>query len=246
MSALSSSEYLRLLREESSRLRSVRPDDLGLTIPHIEGWTVGAVIGHTGWVARYVALALAASPDQPPRRGDVPEPPIGEEVIDWFAEGIDRLLEIFETFDPTIVVPTFTGPQPGGWWLRRLSQEVSMHRWDVESASGSPRPIDQALAVDGIDEVFETFAPTRLSFETLAGNGEVMHLHATDVEEGEWLVTFEPTEISWTRGHDKGAVAARGPVSDLLLLLWSRLPPSRLELFGDAGLLDRWQAAATF
>jgi hypothetical protein len=29
-------------------------------------------------------------------------------------------------------------------------------------------------------------------------------------------------------------------------LLWSRLPPSRLDTFGDASLLDRWQHAAKF
>jgi hypothetical protein len=41
-------------------------------------------------------------------------------------------------------------------------------------------------------------------------------------------------------------VAARGSTSDLLLLMWSRIPAGRLEVFGDADLLYRWQAAAAF
>ena len=52
--------------------------------------------------------------------------------------------------------------------------------------------------------------------------------------------------VEWQQAHEKGDVAARGPVSDLLLMLWGRIPPSRLQLFGDASLLDRWQAAAKF
>ncbi|MEZ5376686.1 MAG: maleylpyruvate isomerase family mycothiol-dependent enzyme [Acidimicrobiales bacterium] len=246
MPQLSSTEYRQFLSEETTRLRAISPDHLDIDLPHIEGWTVGTVIGHTGWVFRYVTLALAATPDQPPRRADVPEPPLGEAVLDWFADGADALMAAFDAVDLERIVPTFTGPQPARWWLRRLAHETAMHRWDAESAIRSPQPIDPALARDGVDEVFETFAPTRLSFDALAGTGEVIHLHATDIDDGEWLVTLGPTEITWTTGHAKGDVAARGPVSDLLLALWSRLPPSRLELFGDASLLDRWQAATTF
>lgn len=246
MSQLSASEYRRLLGEETDRLRSISADHLEIDLPHIEGWTVGNVIGHTGWVFRYVVAALGSPPDAPPRRSELPEAPGGVEVLDWFAESATVLETQLDTIDPTTVVPTFTGPQPSSWWLRRLTHETAMHRWDAESAIRSPRPIDSVLAADGIDEMLETFAPTRLSFENLAGNGEVVHLHATDIDDGEWLITLGPTEITWSVGHAKGDVAARGPVSDLLLAMWSRIPPSRLELFGDAELLDRWQEATTF
>ncbi len=246
MPQLSSSEYRRLLTQETARLQSISLDHLDMDLPHIEGWTVGAVIGHTGWVFRYVTLALGTTPDQPPRRADVPEPAIGEAVLEWFAESAAGLAAQLDVVDLERVVPTFTGPQPASWWLRRLAHETAMHRWDAESAIRSPQPIDAEQARDGIDEVFETFAPTRLSFEALAGKGEVIHLHATDIDDGEWLITLGPSEISWTTGHAKGDVAARGPVSDLLLAMWSRIPPSRLELFGDASLLDRWQEATTF
>ena len=33
----------------------------------------------------------------------------------------------------------------------------------------------------------------------------------------------------------------RAPASDLLLFLWGRLGHAGAEVFGDAGLLDRWQ-----
>ena len=246
MTRLQDDEYLELLRLETAALAATPPDRLVDQVPHIDGWTVETVIGHTGWVARYVTLALQATPEEPPGRSSVPEPPLGEEVISWFAEATQALLEQFETTDLTTIRPTFTGPQPAAWWLRRLAHETAMHRWDAASASGSAEPIDARLARDGVNEVFEVFASSRLSVEQLGGSGETMHLHATDIDDGEWMVTLGADKIEWRSGHEKAEVAARGTASDLLLMLWSRLPPSRLELFGDAELLSRWQSAATF
>jgi predicted lipid carrier protein YhbT len=42
------------------------------------------------------------------------------------------------------------------------------------------------------------------------------------------------------REHAKGDVAVRAPASDLLLFLWGRIPPDRLEVMGDTALLPRW------
>lgn len=246
MTSLTNADHRHLLQVEAARLSQVEPDHLPLEIPHIDGWTVGSVVGHTGWVLRFAALMLEADPADPPSRSSVPEPPPGEDVIDWFVSGSEELQRQLETVDVEATRPTFTGPQPASWWLRRLGHEVAMHRWDVESAMTSPTPIDARQARDGIDEVLQVFAPHRMQFPTLAGDGETVHLHATDIDDGEWLLTYRSDAVEWIHAHEKGDVAARGAASDLLLLLWSRIPPSRLELFGDATLLDRWQTAATF
>ncbi len=240
-------DYLHQLRVELARMGGISADQLDAPLPHIEGWTVHAVVGHTGWVARWATRCLQTSADDPPRRSEVPEPPPGAEVLSWFAEGVQDLIATVESAD--LAEPlrqTWTGPQPGSWWLRRLAHETAMHRWDAYAAFDSPDPIDSALALDGIDEVFESFAPQRLQFAALASPGKSMHLHSTDVDGGEWMVHFEDDGMRWEHAHAKGDVAARGPVSDLLLMLWSRLPPSRVEVFGDTTILDRWQTAAAF
>ena len=65
--------------------------------------------------------------------------------------------------------------------------------------------------------------------------------NAHDGSEGEWLVIAESDRFDVRREHAKGDVAARASASDLLLFLWGRIPPDRLEVFGDASLLDRWR-----
>ncbi len=244
--SLPRADYLLALQTESARLAGIAPAQLNLALPHIEAWTVHNVIGHTAWVYRWVELLLQAPIDAPPRRSSVPEPPAGADVLHWFAEAAASLLSALDAATPDQMVTTFTGPQPASWWCRRLAHETAMHRWDAEAAFTTPEPIDAALALDGIDEVLEVFVPARMHFDVLAGQGETVHLHATDIEHGEWVLTFGADEVRWEHAHTKADVAARGPVSDLLLMLWGRIPPSRVELFGDSALLDRWQRAATF
>lgn len=239
-------DHLHTVRVEAARLASIGPEHLSLELPHIEAWTVHDVIGHTGWVYRWVELLLHAAIDEPPLPSSVPEPPAGPDVLEWFDEAAGALFPTLEAADPEQLVTTFTGPQPTSWWCRRLAHETSMHRWDVEAAFTTPEPIDPGIARDGIEEVLEIFVPARMQFDTLAGQGETIHLHATDVDHGEWVLTLDAQEVRWEHAHTKADVAARARVSDLLLLLWGRIPPSRLELFGDSELLDRWQRAATF
>lgn len=246
MTSLTPADFRHLYKVESAQLSQTSEDDLALEVAHLEGWTVQSVVGHTGWVLRFANLSLQADPENPPSRASVPEPPPGPEVVEWMAAGAAELSATLDNADLDTIRPTWTGPQPAIWWLRRISHEISMHRWDAESAVASPTPIDARQAVDGVDEVLEVFAPNRTQFAALAGAGESIHLHATDVDEGEWVLRLEPEAIPWEHAHEKCDVAARGTASDLLLMLWGRIPPSRLELFGDASLLDRWQAAATF
>jgi uncharacterized protein (TIGR03083 family) len=209
------------------------------------------VVGHVAWIFRWVSQCLQATPENPPSRSAVGEPPVGTAVLTWYREATELVGSALDRCDLSEVRPSWAGPQNGHWWLRRLSQEVAMHRWDVDAAGGDPQPIDAVLALDGVDEVLEVFVPNRFRFETFAADATgpttpTIHLHATDVDDGEWLLRVGPDSVQWERAHAKGDVAARGRASDLLLALWSRITPDRLEVFGDVGLLERWQQAAKF
>ncbi len=47
--------------------------------------------------------------------------------------------------------------QTAGFWLRRIAHETAIHRRDMESAAREPTPVDDELAVDGIDEALDPF-----------------------------------------------------------------------------------------
>jgi hypothetical protein len=54
--------------------------------------------------------------------------------------------------------------------------------------------------------------------------------------------------ITWRRAHEKSAVAVRGPLTDLLLVIYRRIPARSegIEILGDEQLLDFWLDKVSF
>ena len=238
--------YLSSLRSDAAALLDAAGGGLGAAVPSCPGWDVERLVGHVGrvwrWTAGWVASGSGAPSEDDLR---VERPPAGEAVVEWSRAGLDVLVAALEAGHPPAradaPVTTWAGRQPPLFWPRRMALEAAVHRWDAQLAHGEPAPIDAALAVDGIDEVFDVLLPERHP-EAMTGDGETLHLHATDAE-GEWLVTLTPGHPRVERAHAKGDVAARGPASDLYLFLWNRVPADRLQVFGDDALLARWTAS---
>ena len=93
-----------------------------------------------------------------------------------------------------------------------------------------------------MDELFEVFLGPWAKARGTVGEGESVHLHATDAEDiegGEWTVTFVPDGVDLERAHAKAQMAAKGTASDLLLFAWNRRPVG-LDVFGEPDLLDWW------
>ena len=84
----------------------------------------------------------------------------------------------------------------------------------------------------------------------MLGPGRTIHLHATDADmdtSAEWLVDLTGDTIAWRRVHEKAAVAVRGPLTELLLLVYGRRPAAEdLEILGDRDLFDFWLARTSF
>lgn len=227
------SAYLAALRRDAEALLAAAPGHLDAAVPSCPGWRVERLVGHVGRVYRWTARWVTTGASQ-----DVERPPAGEAVVAWAGEGLAEVVAALEAGDDDRPVATWVGEQPARFWPRRMAVETALHRWDLQAAVGEPEPLDGELAVDGIDEVFDVLLPERAP-EALVGEGETLHLHATDVA-GEWLVTLGAGPPRVERTHAKGDVAVRASASDLLLLLWNRADPERLEVFGDTALLRRW------
>ena len=116
--------------------------------------------------------------------------------------------------------------------------------WDSESAAGREWTIPPDVAIDGIDEFLFDVLPN--AADDVAPLGGTVHIHTTDEGlHGEWLIVVgEDDDLVVTREHAKGSCALRGPAGDVLLVLWRRLPLSRLDVVGDAEVAARFVARA--
>lgn len=231
--------YVALVRAEADALLAAANGQLDEDVPTCPGWSVERLVGHVGRVYRWTAGWVTTGGNT-----DVEKAPAGEAVLDWTATGRDQVISSLLEADLSAAVSTWAGEQPAIFWPRRMAVETALHRWDAETAVGKPpEAIAASLAVDGIDETLDVIVPERRAdnIESLDLTGSSMHLHATDTP-GEWLVTLlaPPRVIEVARIHAKGDVAVRGTASDLLLLLWNRVPHADLKVFGDSSLLDRW------
>ena len=237
--------YLTAVRRDGDLLAATPADVLDTVVPSCPAWTVGQLVGHTGWVYRWVTATLRADPASPPNPKSIEAAPQGTAVLEWYRVALGELLTALGEVDLDRTFKTFAGPQNGHWWARRMAHETSVHRWDRQQALGAATPIETELALDGIDEVLDTYLPRRFDHATFRSQGQTLHLHATDGA-GEWMLTMKPDAVHCQRTHGKGDVALRGSASDLLLFVTSRLDPEQLDTFGQLELAQRWQAAANF
>jgi uncharacterized protein (TIGR03083 family) len=232
-------DYIAHIRADGARLADVADGHLDAQVPSCPEWTVADLVDHVGqvhWFWRQIAGRRAQEVPELNR----PEVPTGDALVPWLRDEVAQVTQVLDDADPAAPVWTWTGQQDDiGWIQRRMAQETAVHRWDGEAAVGSTTPIDAALAVDGIDEFFDVMLPNNATASP--GINGTVHLHCTDID-GEWLVTMDDGNLSVAREHGKGDAAVRGSSSDLLLLLWRRVPPDQLELFGDRATLDRFLA----
>jgi uncharacterized protein (TIGR03083 family) len=235
-------DLLAVLDRAGAATGSIEAGALLLAVPDCPGWTVATVVTHTGELHRWVASIVNDLALTPPSFRSDPVPD-GAALLGYYAQGFQDLRAALVAADLDEPVWTWAGPRPARWWLRRMTHEMTIHAGDVQSAIDGREPVSAPVAVDGIDEFFDVFVAGHFDAAAFGGNGETMHLHATDAS-GEWLVRFDPSSVEVTRQHAKGDVAARATASDLFLYLWGRGDASAFETFGDRSLLDRFQSAA--
>jgi uncharacterized protein (TIGR03083 family) len=241
---MESAVYLATIRDEAVELvAAAERAGLDADVPTCPEWSIADLLAHIGRVHRWATGNAARQPDEGFWAGheiEIPDPPAR---LEWVRAGARALVDALEA-PADRPAWTWMPPHTIGFWQRRQAQETVMHRVDAQAAAGEMRPIDAALASDGIDEWLEIVGSTPWR-EPPKGDGESLHFHCTDVE-GEWIVRLLPEGLEVERVHAKGDVAARGTASDLLCWLQGRGALDRFEVLGDAGLLERWREVATF
>lgn len=217
-------------------------------VPTCPEWTLRELIRHLGHAYYWGAAIIGSGSASPTPFDDVPDgdlPERADQYGDWVRAGATRMVDAAAAAGPEATVWTWAGEGGAGFWLRRFTHETVVHRADAAIAVGRDFTVAPDLAVDAITELFgllPALAAHRPNVAQLAGTGQTLHFHATDADDGEWLVHRTPDGITWEPGHAKADVAVRATAADLLLLLSRRTPADTpgVAIFGDDALLAHW------
>lgn len=240
---------LAAIMAETGRLADAL-DTAGLdaAVPTTPGWHTARLARHVGdahrWAEAVVRtrssefVAITSLDDRTP-----PEDVTG--VAQWLTAGAQRLVAALDEAGPDTEVWSWAQQPSSGFWARWALHETLLRRVDAELAAGLAVTVDPALALDGVGHWLDVLALTDDGTHPLRGDGETVHLHATD-RDGEWTLTRTPGGLAWASGHAKGDAALRASSQDLLLVLTRRRGLEGLDVFGDRAVLEELLADTDF
>ncbi|UFQ19761.1 MULTISPECIES: maleylpyruvate isomerase family mycothiol-dependent enzyme [Streptomyces] len=252
--------YVTRISDQSAQLvAALDGADAAAPVPGCPGWTLAHLLRHVAgthsW-AETIVRTRAAEPVPDHEVNDV-TPGADDDITTLTARltrSTARLVETLREAGPDAAVWT---PAPGGtplFWARRMTYETVVHRFDATAAVGGTYTLDPGVALDGLDEWLE-FSTLPQAYESqaahraLLGPGRGVHFHATDAPEGtgEWFIDLSSAPITVSHAHKKAGTAVRGPLTDLLLLLYERRSPTAadgIEVSGDGALFAAWLRGA--
>jgi uncharacterized protein (TIGR03083 family) len=256
MTGLSYDRHCSEIVAQTDRLRAgIEGADLTVPVPSCPGWNAGQLLRHLGGAQRWAETivrtrATGPLPDEDFRDLSAYANEDPAVLGPWLAEGAARLADTLRGAGPDTKLWT---PVTGGttrFYARRFTHETVIHRADATLALGAGFTLDKEVALDAVDEWME-LGSLPMHFEVhpwmreLLGPGRTLHFHATDTAPeaaAEWVVDLTGDAIVWRRAHEKAAVAVRGPLTDLLLVIYKRRPArgEGIEILGDEQLLDFW------
>lgn len=239
--ALSPSRYRSLLADDYARLRELAEQAFTELIPACPGWLGEDLIRHTALI--YLRKAETIRTGSKPHGKWIPEELSQASAVTLLEEGYGRLIEQFDAHsidDPA--ESWLQEDQTLRFWIRRLTHETSIHRCDIEAALGAVTPIDEDLAVDGIDEILTVMLRRGTVDESASGA-------TVTIESGgkTWSATLNATGVAVSREKNASSTAGvSGTPNDVLLWMWGRgLLPHDSKDSAPAAELRMRLAAAT-
>lgn len=223
--------------------------DPTMPIPACPDWDLAGLARHVGRVHRWSAnVVRTMAQERASLKVELPDDP--SELPAWIRDGGAALLDVLRSTDPDAGVWAWGADHHVRFWSRRQLHETEIHLADAALPAGLPFAMTNDVARDSIDELLDNlpyaFGPEP-KLDAFTGNGESLHLHATDGD-GEWMIVLGADGFAYEHGHGKGDVAVRGTMTDLALMMWRRVPATaqRFAFFGDRELLDRWLENSAF
>lgn len=188
-------------------------------VPACPEWDFGKLARHTALV--YLQKAETIRTGVKPQGRWVPDEVMQLGPVEILTTCYERLCGQFDAHDPSHPAESWVAEdQTVGFWIRRLTHETSIHRYDAEDALGDARPIRPELAIDGIDEVLTVMvARGGKASESATGTVAVASGGRT------WTVNLLDEQVTILRETaDAPDAQLIGEPNDVLLWLWGRAP----------------------
>ncbi|MEU3458887.1 maleylpyruvate isomerase family mycothiol-dependent enzyme [Streptomyces sp. NPDC006733] len=237
-------EFIETLRHDGTLLAGAAEQaGLDAPVPTCPEWRVRDLVQHTGTVHRWATGFIVEGRMEPaPIEGKVPD---DDTLLDWYREAHARLVDALTAAPADLRCWHFFGaPSSLEFWARRQAHETAVHRVDAEAAlSTAPSPVTTAFAADGVDELLAGFH-TRPRSRVRTELPRTLHVRAADAPAGtgDWTVHLSQEAPRVERGAPGAAdCTVSGPAADLYLALWNRGPYERLDVSGDAELMELWR-----
>ena len=236
-------EYLSLIDDRSAALRTAvaAASDHDARVPGCPAWTLNDLVLHLGRVQRFWSTVVAAGKaDGPPPQESIPDPVPTGDLLEWSAESARLLLAALGAAGPDAPCwtwwPASAAPQSAIAVARHQVEEAGVHAWDAEETIGSPAPLPDAVALDGVAEFLQVTYGAEGSWPDLPALVEYVADEGVSwrLDLSELGAQLDPPKVGGTPD-----ATVRGPASDILLALYGRIPLSRLDIDGDAALVDR-------
>jgi uncharacterized protein (TIGR03083 family) len=215
-----------------SRLLSdmVAATDLETRVPSCPEWSLRDLAHHIGVVQWYWGQNVAAQNADERSGGELTALPDDVDLLAWMGWCTYTLLGALRQAGPDAPCWTWWGePRTSLAVARHQAQEVGVHRWDAELTAGELAPLPLALSEDGVPEFVEIMVGSDAA--SLPG---AVTLTATDIG-ASWRVGAAADGAGAGDGAAAGARSAelRATASDLVLMLYRRLPVPDADVVGD-------------
>jgi len=235
---LSREQYLSHLNANFQLLAAAIPN-VPQDVPSCPGWSTNDLAKHMAHVYLHQAFVVetGAKPENKEHLAPYPRTEDFAEFMGWGFEAITKALDIYRPERPTW--SWHHSDFSVDFWFRRMAHETLIHRIDAELATGSVTPIDESLAIDGVDEVLD-FLPLMGSWPEVPNIdfGIVSIVATTTGDKRVWNLEFTNEAAAVSAAAEPNATARlviSGDAEAMDLYLWGRIDSSdpRISLTGE-------------
>ncbi|MEU1072955.1 MULTISPECIES: maleylpyruvate isomerase family mycothiol-dependent enzyme [unclassified Streptomyces] len=248
------SDLLRLIDDRSTAFRAAlaAAPSLDAPVPTCPGWTLFDLAQHLGDGRHAWAATVAAGPTATAKAA--PESPAAPReraaLLEWYTDSSRQLVDALRQAGPDRGCWTWwedsQSPNTCGAVARHQLQQVAVHTYDAQAAFGTPLPLPEEVALDGVDEFLHTCCATTSAWphepavvEYHATEGRSWHLSLS--AEGARVTPLTAPATAANTASDRAYASARGTAGELVLALYGRIPMGSLEVEGDPRIFDQLQ-----